>query len=536
MENTSEFIKHTPCGECGSSDANGLYTDGHQHCFSCGTYTKPEGETAERSPLAVSSPSGLAPIGSPQALPKRRLKEEACQKFSYTVSEFNDQPVQIANYKVAGKVVAQKLRFANKDFRFLGDARNAGLYGQHLWKDGGKQLVITEGEVDAISMGQALGLKWPVVSVPTGSQGAAKAVKNSFEFVSSFDKVIIMMDMDDAGAKAAQEIAALLPPSKAFIANLPLKDASDMLKAGRQSELVDAVWQAKPFRPDGIVDASSLFEEIMADDTTESTPYPWDGLTDKTHGIRKGELTVLTAGSGVGKSSVIREVAFDLLRKGKTVGMLMLEENTKRTSLGMMGLELNKPLHISREGITDEQMKAAFDATCGTGRLFLYDHFGSTEADNLVSKIQYLATGCGCDYIILDHISIAISGLENGDERRMIDNLMTRLRTVVEATGIALFVISHLRRPEGKSHEEGGMTSLSQLRGSHSLAQLADGVLGFERNQQDPETANVITVRVLKNRFSGDTGEACQLAYNKHTGRLAPHDGEIANVFGDAEY
>ena len=533
MENTSEFIKHAPCDECGSSDANGIYTDGHTHCFSCGHYGKPEGE---RMSSPSPSATGLAPVGSPQALPKRRLKEEACQKYGYTVSEYNDHTVQIANYKVGGKVVAQKVRFANKDFRFLGDAKAAGLYGQHLYKDGGKQLVITEGELDAISVAQAQGLKWPAVSVPTGAQGAAKSIKANFEYVNSFDKVIIMFDQDEAGAKAAQEVAALLPPNKAYVANLPMKDASDMLMSGRQSELVDAIWQAKPYRPDGIVDASTLFDEVMSEDTTESTPYPWDGLNEKTHGIRKGELTVLTAGSGVGKSSVIREVAYDLLNKGKTVGMLMLEENTKRTTLGMMGLHLNKPIHIDRTDVSHDDMREAFDATAGTGRLFLYDHFGSTEADNLVSKINYLATGCGCDYIILDHISIAISGLENGDERRMIDNLMTRLRSLVESTGVALFVISHLRRPEGKSHEEGGLTSLSQLRGSHSLAQLADGVLGFERNQQDAELANVVTVRVLKNRFSGDTGEACQLQYNKSTGRLAPYDGEVINAFGDSEY
>lgn len=308
-----------------------------------------------------------------------------------------------------------------------------------------------------------------------------------------------------------------------------------MLKAGRSKELVDAVWQAKSFRPDGIIDAATMFDDVMAEDDTASIPYPWNGLNDKLHGIRRGELVVFTAGTGVGKSSVIREIAYDLLRQGETVGMIMLEENIKRTALGMMGLHVNKPIHISREGVTPEQMKDAFDATCGTGRLFLYDHWGSTEADNLISKVQYLAQGCGCTHLILDHISIAVSALE-GDQRLIIDKMMTQLRSVVEATGVALFVISHLKRPEGKAHEEGGNTSLAQLRGSASLGQLADQVIGFERNQQSEEEANMMSVRVLKNRFSGDTGLCETLHYSKDTGRLQSIDPEAVKDFVDAEY
>ena len=133
----------------------------------------------------------------------------------------------------------------------------------------------------------------------------------------------------------------------------------------------------------------------------------------------------------------------------------------------------------------------------------------------------------GCEYIILDHISIVISGLQEGDERRLLDNTMTELRKLVEELKIGMFVVSHLKRPEGKlGHEEGVQTSLSHLRGSHSLAQLSDAVLGFERNQQDSEANNLMTVRVLKNRFSGETGVATLLRYEKDTGRL--HENNIA--------
>ena len=131
-----------------------------------------------------------------------------------------------------------------------------------------------------------------------------------------------------------------------------------------------------------------------------------------------------------------------------------------------------------------------------------------------------MVKGLDCKVIFLDHISIVISGLAEGDERRLIDNTMTQLRQLVEELNIAMFVVSHLKRPEGKGHEEGTHTSLSHLRGSASLGQLSDAVIGFERNQQSETQANVLTCRILKNRFSGDTGVATQLIYNKETGRL----------------
>ena len=191
-----------------------------------------------------------------------------------------------------------------------------------------------------------------------------------------------------------------------------------------------------------------------------------------------------------------------------------------------MGIELNTPLHISKEGVSDEDLHRAFLNTVGSNRLYLYNHFGSSDIDNLISRVRYLAKGCGCNWIVLDHLSIVVSGLGDGDERRLIDNAMTMLRTLVEETGVGMFLVSHLRRPEGKGHEQGAMTSLSQLRGSHSIAQLSDMVIGLERDQQGKHP-NITTLRVLKNRFSGETGIAGYLSYDRETGRLFEIDEPV---------
>ena len=425
--------------------------------------------------------------------------------------------------------MAAKVRFADKSFTWFGDSSKAGLYGQWLWNAGGKMVVVTEGEIDALTVSQLQQNKWPVVSVPNGAQGAAKSVKKSFEYLNSFENVIFMFDMDEPGRKAATECAELFEPGKAKIATLPFKDPNECLQKGKGDEVVRAIWNATVYRPDGIICGSDLWDTIIKTDDFKSIPYPWAFLNEKTHGIRTGELVTLTAGSGIGKSAVVREIAYHLLQQGERIGMIMLEESVKITSLGLMGLYLNKRLHLSREGVDETDMRVAFDNTLGTGRVFLYDHFGSTQVEHLLSRVRHLAKALDCKYIFLDHLSIVVSAMEEGgDERKLIDRTMTLLRTLVQETGIGLIIVSHLKRPDGKGHEEGAQTSLNQLRGSHAIAQLSDMVVGLERNQQG-ETPNETVFRVLKNRFSGETGEAGSLFYNTDTGRLT----EVPSIDGE---
>ncbi len=524
----STFLRHIPCENCGSSDANSLYSDGHQFCFACNTHVKGDGTCATPNATTQTRNSSLL-SGSYQDLVKRGIREETCRKFGYQIGEWKGQPVQIAPYfDAAGKMVAQKVRTADKNFSVLGDITQAQLFGANLWNSG-KKIVVTEGEIDALSVSQVQGNKWPVVSVPNGAQGAKKAIQKNLEYLNGFEEVVFMFDMDEPGRKAAEECVQLFEPGKAKIATLPHKDANECLLKGQPEAIVSAMWNAKVYRPDGILSGEDLWEDITKEETVQSVPYPWGRLNEITRGARRGELVTLTAGSGVGKSAVVREIAHNLIKTGETVGMIMLEENPKRTALGLMGIDLNKPLHLSREGISDEELRKAFTATVGSGRCYLYNHFGSTDIDNLVSRVRFLARGCGCNWIVLDHLSIVVSGLGDGDERRLIDNAMTYLRTLVEETGVGMFLVSHLRRPEGdRGHEQGAKTSLSQLRGSHSIAQLSDMVIGLERDQQG-KNPNVTTLRVLKNRFSGETGEAGYLLYDRDTGRLS----ETTNDFHD---
>ena len=521
LDQNSQFVAHEPCPSCGSKDNLARYTDGHGYCFGCGHYEGVDGESATPPP----SVAGLLPVEY-QSLTKRRITEETCRKFGYGVSQWKGQTVQVANYfNGDGGLVAQKIRTKSKDFNILGEGRNLDLWGKRLWGQGGKRIVITEGELDAMSVSQAQNNRWPVVSLPSGAAGASKVIRRELEWLETYDVVVFMFDQDEPGQKAAVDCAMQLSPGKAAIASLPLKDANEMLVEGRSKELISALWEAKPYRPDGVVPGEELWDKIIEENEVESVEYPWSGLNCMTYGLRQGEVVTLTSGTGQGKSSVIREWELWLLNKGFRVGIVALEENTKQTAQALMGLYLQCPPHKwSEKEITEETKREAFEATVGNGRCVLYDHWGSMDSQNLLSRIRYMARGMGCTHIFLDHLSIVISGIGDGDERRLIDNTMTRLRSLVEELNISLIIVSHLKRPEGRSHEEGGQVSLAHLRGSGAIAQLSDICIGLERDQQDADSKNTTTLRVLKNRYTGDTGVACRVKYAPATGRLSEWD------------
>jgi len=342
----------------------------------------------------------------------------------------------------------------------------------------------------------------------------------------------LCFDMDDPGQQSAREIAELFPPQKVSIVKMDLKDPNEYLFKNKRQEFIDRWYNAKVYTPDGIVLGEDTWDIVSKEDEIKSLPYPWEGMNKMTYGMRLGELCTFTAGSGIGKSSIMRELAYHIIKNTKeSVGCLFLEESIERTAKGIMSVHGCKPFHLPTCQATKEEKRLSWEQTLGTGRIRLWDHFGSTEISNIVSKVQYLASGLDCRYIILDHLSMVVSAMENGDERKAIDECMTKLRMLVQEQKIHLMLVSHLRRGTSDSgHEEGAVVSLSQLRGSAGIAQLSDMVFSLERNGQHDEEdiRNTTTIRVLKNRFSGETGPCCWLKWNKDTGRMSECDAPIS--------
>lgn len=528
----SQFIQHLPCEECGSSDANSLYDDGHQFCFNCRHHIAGEDQPETQSTTTDDASVCNLLEGIIKGLPKRGIDEKTCQKYGYRIAKMYDQYVQAADYRDSkGDRVAQHIRYVDKDFGWTGNAAKAVLWGQHLWPSGGKRLVITEGEIDCMTVAQAFNLRWPVVSLPNGAAGGLKACKRSLEYLESFSEVVLAFDDDEAGHAAIAEVAPLLTPGKCKVAKYRgFKDANELAQAGRAKEVAYCIFEAEVWRPDGIVSGTDLWNTVN-EKPTRGMDILYPKLSEMLYGFDKGNLYLFTAGAGIGKSTCVWEIAVDLAQKhNQKIGVMALEDPLRKAALRAMSIYLNKPLNLEWE--EDEAKRAeAFKATVGNGGWYFYNHFGSTDIDNLLNKIRYLAVGLGCDWLLLDHISIVVSGLDEGtigeSERKTIDKLMTKLRTLISETGIGVLAVVHLKRVSGqkKSFNEGGKVTLTDLRGSAALEQLPDVVIALERDQQDEEAKHFSDIRILKSRWVGDTGLADRLQYNPTTGRLLPTDG-----------
>lgn len=529
---TSKFLKHIACEHCGSTDANSLYDDGHTHCFKCGT-TEHEGaydeRTVMRDAIAPSKKVIMEVKGTVKSIPERGITQQTCEKFGVTQ---DDGKHYYPYTDGAGNRVACKVRtVADKSFSIKGTFTDATLFGQQLFHVGGKYVTVYEGELDALAGYQLTGSQWPSVSIRNGAQAALKDCKAQYEWLNSFEAVVICFDGDEPGKKAAKEVAELFGNKAKIVQHKSgYKDACEYLIAGATKEFVNAWWKAAPYVPDGIVNAADLWDEISKPEPVAEAQYPWKGLNKLLYGIRPAELITVTAGSGLGKSQFLREILYHILKTTSwNIGGLFLEESTRKTARSIMSLHANKLLHLPDTPTTEQELKEAFDATLGSNRIYLFDHFGSSDVDNISNRIRYMAKACDCRVVFLDHISIVVSGQDLGDERKAIDNMMTKLRTLVQELNITLICVSHLKRPQGnQGHEDGGSVSLSQLRGSGAIAQLSDAVITLERNSmaENENERHLTKIAVAKNRYNGETGPACKLQYNSYTGRMVEAEEE----------
>tara|TARA_R110000751_G_scaffold858_3_gene2887 strand:- start:605 stop:2248 length:1644 start_codon:yes stop_codon:yes gene_type:complete len=534
QENDDKFVKHLPCEDCGSSDGVALYESGNTYCFVCETLTKGN-QMEDSSPIRTVISNSMTK-GSLSALDDRKITLDTCKTYGVNVTHNNGQVFQhIYPYHDAqGVHLGNKVRtVANKTFRSEGQMQSCTLFGQKAFGQRGKFITVCEGELDAMACYQMFGSKWPSVSVKSASS-AYKDCQKSLDYLNKFDNVVVCFDNDKAGREAADKVAQLFEPNKCKIVKLThFKDANDYLKAGNREQFTKLWWDAEEYTPAGITNLGKLGDSLYDENYCETVPFPWVGLNEKVYGMRTGELLTVTSGSGMGKSSMIRELMHHVMKSSKdNIGVLALEESIRNTAFNIMSVEANKRLYIKeiRDTLSKDKLKEWEKATIGTGRFFAFDHFGSISNDEILNRIRYMAKALDCRWIFLDHLSILVSGQEGGDERKSIDILMTKLRSLVEECQIGLLLVSHLRRTSGdKGHEDGQEISLGHLRGSQSIAHLSDGVLALERNQQDddPTAANTTVVRVLKNRYTGDVGIATYLFYDQESGRMS----EISNPF-----
>jgi len=533
-EEDSAFLHKGPCPspKCGSSDGFATYSDGHGYCFVCRHYVPGEGDDQpprERKQVSAD----LMPIGEIGAIPARGLTEETCRKWSYSTSSMRGKGCQIANYRdTSGQIVGQKVRFKNKEFLFLGDAKEAGLYGQHLWRDGGKRVVITEGEIDAMSVSQVQGNKWPVVSLPSGAQAAKKALSREIQWLLGFEEIVLMFDADEAGQDAIKECVGLFPAGRCKIAKIDgYKDANEALLDRKGDKIVDAIFGAKVYRPDGIVTIADVKSAAM---TSTKMGLPWFAkhLNHELYGRRIHEIIGIGAGTGVGKTELIaKQIHFDLTALNEPVGVFLLEQQPEDTVRRLASTHAGKQFHVPNRDEenplwTTEELAEAIGAI-EHHKLFLYDSFGATDWEVIKTTIRFLSHSEGVQLFYIDHLT-ALAAMED-DERKGLERIMAEMGALVQELPITIHLVSHLATPDGTPHEEGGRVMIRHFKGSRSIGFWCPTMLGLERDQQheNPDVRRTVTVRILKHRPVGAaTGNCVWLRYEPDTGLYTELDSD----------
>lgn len=335
-----------------------------------------------------------------------------------------------------------------------------------------------------------------------------------------------MQELLDPGPK-------LFKVGKVKLAKAPdgFKDASDLLQADRPGDITMAVYGATAWRPKGIKNAADLGQDVCAPKDEDATAFAyewvWPEVNEFLGPIKPGQVCYHVAGTGLGKTSAVAELVYDLVsRQGCKVGYLGFEDSRREVQVRLLSIHISDRLDI--EPRPDEEMLALHREVFGSRLVELFDpETAEWTVDAIMSYVRYCAKALDCHVIVLDPLSFIAAGLEKGDdERRTLDKVSRDLAALAKELGVHLQVTHHLTRPEGTAHEEGAQTSLNQVRGSGGIANFATIVIGHERNQQaeDPDASLITRLRALKNRPRSRTGEMVRLKYSLGTGRLAKTD------------
>jgi len=283
------------------------------------------------------------------------------------------------------------------------------------------------------------------------------------------------------------------------------KDANEYLEHQEEEELRNLWWNSKKYLPENIVSSLSEFSGILNASTVKGIPYPFPTLTEMTYGIRKSESVLITAQEGVGKTELMHAIEHKLLKEtDDAIGAIFLEEPKRRHLQALAGIELGQPVHLPDSHCPpDQTLLALQEVVRKDDRLYLYSHFGSDDPESLIDTIRFLVSSCSCGYVLLDHITMAVSGLAGDDERKALDYLSTRLEMMVKELDFSLIIVSHVN-------------DIGQTRGSRYISKIADIRIDAIRDltHEDPVARNTTYLTVSKNRFSGRTGPAGRLVFD----------------------
>ena len=471
-------------------------------------------ETAVAAPL---------PTGGYADIEDRLITERTCRLYDYQVGLNRGQEAHFAMVKGQdGHNCAAHVRTLPKGITWVGKPKGSQLFGQHIGT--GNHLVITEGELDAMSVHEAYrqqGNHLVVVSITSGVSACLNNLKANIKYIEAFQQVTIFFDDDEPGVIWAAKAADVIGPKARIVKGLGYKDANEAWLAGDGDAIRDAIRKAGKHTPDGVVEAMDLMDAVLNPHEDRGLDLDWANWNAATQGMKPGELWLIGGGTGIGKSLFTRSMALQLARSGKKVAYIGLEEAASTTLERMLSEQMRTPFHLQSGEVRRElqsEVRTAMKAFAPN--LLLLDKFGGDDFDTFVATVKHYVWNEECRVVFLDHFALLADGIAlNVDQRRAIDKAIKELKTLAMSLEFTFVVVSHLSRSGGfgPAHEEGGGETgpqLTELRGSHSLAQIPDYILMLQRNPLDKENPNVTSCWLKKNRIKGTVGLMSKLEFH----------------------
>lgn len=557
------FVKHTSCSECGSSDGLAMYEDSSCHCFVCGFTIASENLKKQNKPSNKVRKERVEDMES-KVITKPAITEEENQEIkSNTVIQANGfRGVRDEIYKMfgvrhaiteegavtkqfypvtqEGQLSGYKIREVPKKFFSKGrTGSDCELFMQFKFNRGGKYVVITEGEIDALSAYQMISdynksknsdYETAVVSPTTGAN-SEKQIASQYKFFDRFENIILMYDSDKAGETAAEELVKHLPKGKVKIANLRYKDPNEYLMNRKEREFINDFYSAKTFVPVGVLGSGEIADSMRDEFKTPKIPLPpfMHKLQDMmAGGVPLGRIVNLGSSSGSGKSTIIDEIVyFMLFNSPYKVGVVTLESTTGQYGVKLLSRHIGLKLELLKNDAALEMLnsenvkkkeKELFWTETGEHRFFLVDdRDGGVE--NVKDAIENLIISCGCKVIVLDPVNDVIGTLSNEEQ----ESFYGWQKGMVKSHSCTFYNVMHTRKTSGgqKAGSAGADLHEEDLMGASSAYKSAACNLMFSRNKEaeDDVERNTTLMKATKIRWTGKTGIAGKYYYDieKHT-------------------
>ena len=252
-------------------------------------------------------------------------------------------------------------------------------------------------------------------------------------------------------------------------------------------------------------------EERLTKQTRECLPTQWDSVNDLMDGgLAGGELGVIVAPAGIGKSWTLQALGAHAVAKGKTVVHYTLELNAQYVGLRYDTIVSGQPTG-NLQYYKDEVMKKISQLK---GELIIkYYPTRTASVNTLTAHLQQCELqGIKPDMVLVDYADIMKSTQHFNEKRHQIGHVYEELRGMAGEFDIPIWTASQANR----SSLEEEVIGADKVSEDYSKVMTADFVMSMSRKVED-KIANTGRFHVIKNRFGPD-GITFPATINTNTG------------------